>query len=421
MDSYNTIYKGSDDIQMSRLVNEEDDIGTSSLLKRKWKTLTLALGLLSVVCTPCDNQSCFNGGLCKSVGDNFTCTCRPVFSGNRCEVGSCDSSPCLNGGICDINGNTYSCTCLRGFSGGQCQMSVCDSNPCSNGGLCQVKGANYKCTCDSGFSGDQCDGTPCDNQPCFNGGLCKSIGDNFTCTCQPGFSGYRCEVGPCDSSPCLNGGTCDIKGNTHSCTCLRGFSGGQCQTCGRAKVDIVIILDSSTSVGYDNYQKMKNFCKDLLKKADLGSGNIQVGIVLITSAVRIEFHMNTFSTSQDIMEAIDDLPYIYGSTHTFDALNKMRSQMFTAANGDRDGVPNVAVILTDGVSNLNSGKTILEAEQARAEGIHIYAIGIGLSDTRELDAMASRPASKNSFKVKSFDELAVLNDQVFRTFCSGKQ
>ena len=35
--------------------------------------------------TPCDNQPCFNGGLCKAIGDNFTCTCSPGFSGSRCE------------------------------------------------------------------------------------------------------------------------------------------------------------------------------------------------------------------------------------------------------------------------------------------------------------------------------------------------
>jgi hypothetical protein len=45
--------------------------------------------------------------------------------------------------------------------------------------------------------------------------------------------------------------------------------------CGLARVDLVIILDSSTSVGDDNYLKMKNFCKDFLKNADLDSGNVR--------------------------------------------------------------------------------------------------------------------------------------------------
>lgn len=50
--------------------------------------------------------------------------------------------------------------------------------------------------------------------------------------------------------------------------------------------------------------------------------------------------MNTFITSQDIIEAIDAIVYRYESSHTFGALKTMRSQMFTATNGDRDSVPN---------------------------------------------------------------------------------
>ena len=184
-------------------------------------------------------------------------------------------------------------------------------------------------------------------------------------------------------------------------------------------MDIIIILDSSTSVGDDNYNKMKSFCKDFLKNADLDSGNVRVGIVSYSTGVHIEFNLNTYSTSKDIIAAIDAIPYRYGSTNTADGLRTMRTQMYTAANGDRKDVPNVVIILTDGVSNINSRRTIPEAEQARAEGIHIYAVGIGLRDTRELDAMASVPASENSFNVQSFDELAALTDRVFQAFCPG--
>lgn len=191
--------------------------------------------------------------------------------------------------------------------------------------------------------------------------------------------------------------------------------------CGLARVDLVIILDSSTSVGDDNYQKMKNFCKDFLKNADLDSGNVRAGILSYSTSVYAEFYLNSYSTSQEIMDAIDEIPYRYGSTNTFGGLKMMRTEFFSAANGDREDVPDVTIILTDGVSNINGRKTIGEAELARAEGIHIYAVGIGLTDTRELDGMASVPASENSFNVQNFDELAALSDTVFQSFCPGKK
>ena len=76
--------------------------------------------------------------------------------------------------------------------------------------------------------------------------------------------------------------------------------------------------------------------------------------------------------------------------------------------------------MTDGVSNINGRKTIPEAEEARNEGIHIYAIGIGLSDRTELDAMATIPPSENSFAVQSFDELVGLDEKIFQSICPGK-
>jgi hypothetical protein len=74
--------------------------------------------------------------------------------------------------------------------------------------------------------------------------------------------------------------------------------------CGLARVDLVIILDSSTSVGDDNYLKMKNFCKDFLKNADLDSGNVRAGILSYSTSVHAEFYLNSYSTTQEIMDAI---------------------------------------------------------------------------------------------------------------------
>lgn len=187
------------------------------------------------------------------------------------------------------------------------------------------------------------------------------------------------------------------------------------------QVDLVIIVDSSTSVGRDNFNKTLKFCKDFLNNADIDSGNVRVGIVTYSTAVKVHFHLNSYSSKADVFTAIDNIPYLYGSTNTAGGLETMRTDMFTARNGDRPGAKNIAMIVTDGVSNINSRRTIPEAIQARDEGIHIYAVGIGLTDTRELDGMASEPIEKNRFVVADFDELSGLDEQVFAALCPGKK
>ncbi|CAE1248467.1 unnamed protein product [Acanthosepion pharaonis] len=109
-----------------------------------------------------------------------------------------------------------------------------------------------------------------------------------------------------------------------------------------------------------------------------------------------------------MIDAVKNIPYVYGSTNTYGGLNVMRTQMFTQQNGDRPSVPNIAILLTDGVSNINAFRTVPEAENARADNIHIYAVGIGLADTTELSQIASPPISDNMFVVDDFQALSSL-------------
>lgn len=88
-------------------------------------------------------------------------------------------------------------------------------------------------------------------------------------------------------------------------------------------------------------------------------------------------------------------------------------------NGDRAEAENIAMVITDGVSNINSRRTIPEAAESRDTGIHIYSIGIGLTDTRELYGIASEPAEENTFAVRDFDELVGLEKRIFSQICEG--
>lgn len=92
------------------------------------------------------------------------------------------------------------------------------------------------------------------------------------------------------------------------------------------------------------------------------TGAVRVGVLIYSTEVQIEFHLNEFRSKADVFAAIDNIPYIYGSTNTADALATMANTMFTARNGDRPDVPNTCIVITDGVSNINSRKTIPNAK-----------------------------------------------------------
>ncbi|XP_062566472.1 collagen alpha-1(XII) chain-like [Saccostrea cucullata] len=162
---------------------------------------------------------------------------------------------------------------------------------------------------------------------------------------------------------------------------------------------------------------MLDFCKDFLKEFDIDSGTVRVGILSYSTIVHDHFFLNSYNTSTGMFNAIDTISWIFGSTNTADAIRDMREKYFSFANGDRWDARNIAVILTDGVSNINANRLQDEARQARNEGIHIYAIGIGLSDVTELNQIASVPASENTFIVNNFDELKDLDERIIRSLC----
>lgn len=182
----------------------------------------------------------------------------------------------------------------------------------------------------------------------------------------------------------------------------------------------MFVLDASTSVTEENFEMVKDFMKDFIYPIDIDRGTVRVGVVVYSTEVFVQFNLNSHQSKVNIFNAIDEVPYNDGNSNTADAIKIVRSEMFTQANGDRPDVPNVAIIVTDGISNLNARRTIPEAEQAHADGIHIFAIGIGVPDNRELDGMASKPVERNRFTVDDFSELVGLRNAISSALCDGK-
>ena len=63
------------------------------------------------------------------------------------------------------------------------------------------------------------------------------------------------------------------------------------------------------------------------------------------------------------------IDYVGSDTNTSGGLREMHRNQFQASNGDRPGVSNTAIVITDGVSTIDQNDTIPAAEAARADDI----------------------------------------------------
>ena len=86
--------------------------------------------------------------------------------------------------------------------------------------------------------------------------------------------------------------------------------------------------------------------------------SVRVGTIVFSSSAVVEFHLNAYTSKYDIYDALDSIPYVYGSANMQGALNIAIKQMFTPENGDRPDTDNVIVLITDSISNVDTQNTI---------------------------------------------------------------
>ena len=116
--------------------------------------------------------------------------------------------------------------------------------------------------------------------------------------------------------------------------------------------------------------------------------------------------------------------YLRTRTNTADGLETLRTEVFTEENGARASnlaVPRVAVVITDGRSNINASRTVLEAQALRADGVTVYSVGIGrrivLSELKEIASSPDNVMLLNGFDVTEFDGL---RSRISADACVGK-
>ena len=127
----------------------------------------------------------------------------------------------------------------------------------------------------------------------------------------------------------------------------------------KCPVNIVIVLDDSSSIGSTNFNLTKSFLSQLVGYLDIDSGNTRLGLVTYSTSATTRFNLNTHNSVTSVQSAIYSLTYSAGgSTNTHVALAHVRTLVLNSAAGDRNNVSNVVVLLTDGKSG-NSTATLV--------------------------------------------------------------
>ncbi|MEQ2161629.1 hypothetical protein GOODEAATRI_011373, partial [Goodea atripinnis] len=167
----------------------------------------------------------------------------------------------------------------------------------------------------------------------------------------------------------------------------------QCRT--SAKADIVLLVDGSWSIGRINFKTIRNFIARMVGVFDIGPNNVQIALAQYSGDPRTEWHLNTHSTRDSLLKAINDLPYILQNN-------------FQPAVGLRSDSRKIGVLITDGKSQ---DEIIIKSQNLRDS--------VKNADENELRSIASDPDEIHMYNVADFKFLLDIVDDLSGNLCNS--
>ena len=227
---------------------------------------------------------------------------------------------------------------------------------------------------------------------------------------------YACEHCEYDAADCV------ARHRAHVSATLNPYRvavvvAGQC-----SRLDLVLVVDSSGSItekDEGNWELVKTFLARIVDNLQVGPDRVHIGLVLFSSVASVRFDLRQYTTAEAVKEAIRNLPHLRSTTNTAHGLELMRTAVF-GRPGDRDDVPNVAVLITDGQPNEREADTLPEAFRAKQAGVTIVAVGV--TDQVNMDQL--RQIASNSDDVITVDNFNRLDDIIValvQSACSNAQ
>ena len=110
--------------------------------------------------------------------------------------------------------------------------------------------------------------------------------------------------------------------------------------------DVMFLLDTSSGVGRDNFEKMKVFMKNIINSFDIDNQMTRVGVMTYDVDARIDIKLSEYNNKEALFERVDRLTYYSGELTRIDkALMMASSTAFSEENGGRKDRNKVRVSL----------------------------------------------------------------------------
>uniref|UniRef100_A0A8C5USB3 Matrilin-2 n=1 Tax=Microcebus murinus TaxID=30608 RepID=A0A8C5USB3_MICMU len=381
--------------------------------------------------------------LCLNTEESFVCQCSEGFLINE-DLKTCSRVDyCLLSDhgceySCVNTDRSFACECPEGHvlrsDGKTCaKLDSCALGDHGCEHSCVSSGNSFVCQCFEGYILRE-DGKTCRRKDVCQAvdhgceHVCVNSGESYMCKCSEGFQladdGKRC--GRKDACKSTHHGCehiCVNNGNSYICKCSEGFvlaeDGRRCKRCTEGPIDLVFVIDGSKSLGEENFEVVKQFVTGIIDSLAISPKAARVGLLQYSTQVRTEFTLRNFNSAKDMKKAVAHMKYMGKGSMTGLALKHMFERSFTQVEGARPSsarVPRVAIVFTDGRAQDDVSEW---ANKAKANGITMYAVGVGKAIEEELQEIASEPTDKHLFYAEDFTTMGEISEKLKKRICEA--
>ncbi|XP_005378811.1 PREDICTED: von Willebrand factor [Chinchilla lanigera] len=185
-------------------------------------------------------------------------------------------------------------------------------------------------------------------------------------------------------------------------------------------LDVVLLLDGSSSIPASYFEGMKSFAKTFISKANIGPHLTQVSVLQYGSITTIDVPWNVAQQKEHLLSLVDLMQQEGGHRQIGDALAFAVRYITSEVHGARLAASKAVVIL---VMDVSVDSVDAAAQAARSNRVTVFPIGIGdRYDPGQLRILAGPEASSNVVKLQRVEDLPTvvsLGNSFFHKVCSG--
>ena len=185
----------------------------------------------------------------------------------------------------------------------------------------------------------------------------------------------------------------------------------------------MFVVDTSSSIGSSRFQLVRELIENITINLKVNSPQTLFSLITFDNNARFEFNITRHTDLGSLLPAINPgLPYYRGyQTNTADALSLLLSGSVEGGFLKlRKKASKVAIVITDSYSSSFSSLQLAANSLYAANIYDVYAVGIGRTNLRELQIIASNPSFVFSTRYLTNRTAQQLMEGVIEQLCSSK-